>query len=617
MIYADFLNKRLLVLVQHSRERELTVFYRNKSSALDVRHQEYLTRRGFKVFHLKLDYDLLPIANPFIDIKNEKEAIVHRAFPNRPGVPDEPGLFYTRKFFVDHIGKMVEIKAILEKLDQLENASAIFLNYPNLLKRLKPNDPGYKKFIFYQCKEEPDYEFERYSRRFNHPELEREPARILRKCFDIARSIQVVSGKAFKERLRPFRGVSVLHISEPPELRKSETDFLQWVPGSHCHFDPRNSTVNVQGFSAPFYILDRRGLVAYTAFLFFQFIRIQCKYANSWLSFPTTVAMLKDWFFIRTWYNRLEPKFFFALFDVSSIYVFFYLARKSPAMVSMASTWSLPGFHEYGLVYNYGGDVFLGWGSAYAELLRASYDSSRFLVKIGYIGGSEFQTNPEEIKKFREDYPDDNRTRVVFFDNVFAQNHWMTENLIQKIFSAFADLLREKKIYLFLKMKKALHLKKYPVAVRRILDEYSADICISTLPKDHRFFSVADLVVGQSWSSLAFISGIQGIPAWLCDDTIVPENISEKCKLVKLVAPEELTKELYAFHRNEASRKPQKCDFVDPFADGAAQRRIAEYINSISNGDENLSRDERLVNANRLYCSIWGDDTVIPLWPMN
>lgn len=275
-------------------------------------------------------------------------------------------------------------------------------------------------------------------------------------------------------------------------------------------------------------------------------------------------------------------------------------------------------------------DVFFLWGSRYKTVLSPEHSTTKSLIETGYVFDYTFNYLKEKASELKDFLKQSNATYTIAIldENISKHLNYFTESILRLYRTVFEYAVTNYEVGIILKPKKEItveYLTTHSETAELLLELKSQKRVI--ILNNHKYPVEAgfasDLAIGVIPDSTAGLECVlAGIPMVICDCT----NRKESHPLYKAGRNKVIFDDIqYLIEAIDKNRKkpgsiPGFADWsfilneVDPFRDGKANQRIANYIKTIllksSNG---LSKNEVIETANRAYAEEFGWDKVISL----
>jgi hypothetical protein len=272
--------------------------------------------------------------------------------------------------------------------------------------------------------------------------------------------------------------------------------------------------------------------------------------------------------------------------------------------------------------------IFFSWNKRGVEKLIENYNRNNSYVVSGYCYDYVFKEHLKECDLLRRKLRNlDVQFIIGLFDNISGAHSHFSKDMLKTFYKSFLNwVLQDKSIGMILKPKKYRFIKKKLPEIANIIKQAESTGRCIVLPESQGSFpsrvsSVSDIAVGIGISSALIESVLAGTRGVLCDLTHHRSHFFYEAGHNKIIFDSiELLIESLKQYQQKIKCKDNIGDFslwndlLDPFRDGKANSRIANYIESLLNGFERGGKRGAIIsNSNKLYRKVWDDNKVIEI----
>jgi len=329
--------------------------------------------------------------------------------------------------------------------------------------------------------------------------------------------------------------------------------------------------------------------------------------SSRFLPLVDRLTLLKEWithFYLSQMIDFLNPTVFYSNYE-SNIALQLQDILESGDCISVASTYSagyFPVKYEFSHQIKWA-DVFCVWGKYLSELYRASDDASKQHLVSGYPG-DHFMRVFEELSN--NNYGAICSPLIAVYDSSYADDLFLSKNDTFTFVESIARYAISRNAQIIIKTKKGNDLYSGLCA------EFTGLIHLS---REHASFAAsmkADIVVGYLSSSPVLVSGAWGRQIILYDPY---EMIWERGRKILSNYTVRTQEELFRRIDNAILSYGRNISYpalneIDPFVDGDAAKRIANYLCDLI-ACVNNNKKQKIAYANEQYCLKNGSGYVI------
>jgi hypothetical protein len=329
------------------------------------------------------------------------------------------------------------------------------------------------------------------------------------------------------------------------------------------------------------------------------------------IDFNAYSELVKNWvdlFLLQSFYEKHSVKIVYSNFESDFTQLALAASSDNKKIVSFSAIWSLGNFPFKGVVtFQKFADRFFIWGDWHYDLLSSSNDKSSGYIVTGYIGDIYLTQMRKDMDILHAKHKNSFNKIIAFYDTSITPDLFFNEVTARNILNTIASAATENNSLVILKMKK----KKYNV-YNDIIQKYATHILI-----DHDSASLvpalsADVVIGIENSTPVVISAVHGKNVILFDGSrtiwqhwnVAVRGITVVRSLHDLKY--ELVKSLTGVEKDNV----YSTYAIDPFADGKAQYRMANYMKHVFS-ELSAGKSESLLRADTRYKKRWGDDKIL------
>jgi hypothetical protein len=313
------------------------------------------------------------------------------------------------------------------------------------------------------------------------------------------------------------------------------------------------------------------------------------------------IYFFRNVFFIERFIKNNNIKILFSVNETIINTILNSVASKSYYTIAVSGSWSLASFPLLCPGFNKMSDVNFCWGSHQVNTYVDSLDNSSTYVITGYLG--DFAIN-----EFRDKSINYNFDYIVFYDNVFYDDIFITKKQIYDTAYAILLFCLEKDIKLIIKTKYKKTYENNGILFD-LAEKFKNTIIFEYGRADLTPAFNSKVAIGISNSSLVNIASCWGVESILYDsfNLINPKVLSNNCSVVG--DKFQLSSVLRSKYDSQNMCFVDNGSGIDSFVDGNALNRIYEYIDSLQKF--NGSKKQNIRQANLVYGSSYGQDKVI------
>lgn len=272
--------------------------------------------------------------------------------------------------------------------------------------------------------------------------------------------------------------------------------------------------------------------------------------------------------------------------------------------------------------------IFFTWNKRGIENLLENDNKNNSYIISGYCYDYVFKEHLQECNLLRRKLNDMGVNFIIaLFDNSFGAHSHFSKKIIESFYKNFLNwMFQDKDVGLILKPKKHWFVKKNLPEIEDIIkDAQSTGRCIVLSNSQGLFPSnvsrVSDIAVGIGISTALLEAVLTGTRGILCDLTHHRSYHFYKMGYNKIIFDNiELLIESLKQYKTGINDKSDLGDFslwtdlLDPFRDGKAHTRIANYLKFLLKGfEQGGNRSSVIKNANNQYKDTWGDNKVVEI----
>jgi hypothetical protein len=591
LILIDYLNFYTFLYIVFNKYKSVQILY--KHQFLNNFYSSFLKILGVNFKYLEITYSSSNSKN-YDDIDIEKEYLSERNYKNN----DLLSNYLYKLYFFQRIHPVVELKVFFENL----NIDKVLINYGDYLSILGEKKGFYKKVHHYwlplfSSHEDKISEFQDvYKKKMKF--VIRNYFFSLIKIF----SFSFVSMPQFNAKLLVAAREEKSFIFDSfYGLNKSNTDYLS--------IDPITSLIYSKNCK------QKYSLYSINLFNFFKTIKgIYKIYSKFSIKNGMNIALClyileqaKTIFFLNKLIEEHGIKIIYTCYEGAPIInILNLLGYESNDVISMSASWSLGMNPQFVYQLYKGCDIFFPWGEWQKILYRKCKSPFKSMIMVGYIGDyaiESMQSSPDdEINILKEQ----GYQVITVFDNKPATDSFSTYQHLNNFYKGVLKILQEGSYACVIKTKKDLSYvdKELLDAIRSHGDKVLFNHEKVNLSPAFN----SDFVYAWHRNTLGCMASIWGIKTILYDEGrfIIDSEVSENCTIITHL--DQLVPSL-----NNASKDScwvDKNSFIDPFVDGNAQHRIAEYIQLLLSS-KSQSKSSMIRDTNNIYKDKYGDEMVI------
>ena len=351
-------------------------------------------------------------------------------------------------------------------------------------------------------------------------------------------------------------------------------------------------------------------------------------YRVSDIGFNYFFALLSDWkyiFFLKEVFCEYEVKAILSGYESNLSQLAVALSSDSDDMVSFDCVWSI-GEHPSKFVstsFKFADRSFI-WGMWHYELMLASDSRSSGYVISGYVGDcfvSKMKKKGESV--FLKSDKNYDKLITIFDVGGYTLDYLYTKENVEQFIKCILDVAVEFDALVVIKTKSQPapqaaddpfnNKHEIPSLYKNLINKYGKNRMVFLYESSSLISALqSDVVIGMSSSTLASVSSVHGIPSIMYDPSKVVWSkwnlgISAYNMAYTLEKVDSLLRSILHKDKTEDNFITE---YIDPFADGKSQMRMAKYIEDTLYSLTN-KKDKPLIYADKRYISKWGVDKIM------
>jgi len=270
--------------------------------------------------------------------------------------------------------------------------------------------------------------------------------------------------------------------------------------------------------------------------------------------------------------------------------------------------------------------IFFTWNKRTIKCLEMNENKNNVCVISGYCYDYIFKDHVEECNRTKKRFNDHGAKLIIaLYDNAFGIHTHFSKNMMDSFYKGFLEwVLTDEEVVLMIKPKKTWFLEKNLPDIKKLLDKTQATGRCIIYPHSQGHFPsniamAADFAVGVGISSALIEAVLSGTRGLFCDLTCNKSHYFfqvgyNKVDIHNIDYLIELLKKYKSGDENleYLGDFSSWLDFIDPFHDGMANKRIGSYLDVLLRGFKHgLNKDVIIKNSNSTYEKIWGTDRIV------
>ena len=420
------------------------------------------------------------------------------------------------------------------------------------------------------------------------------------------------------------RKIDILLFSHKEKLNWIGIDNISNYLSAHCKIVRQNGLVEYGVDSFQLMSTHWKNIIKY----YLHLIRgVRMFYRVSDIGFNYFFALLEDWkkiFFLKEVFCEYEVKAILSGYESNLSQLAVALSSDSDDMVSFDCVWSIG---EYPSKFvpttcKFADRSFI-WGMWHYELMLASDSRSSGYVISGYVGDcfvSKMKKKGESV--FLKSDKNYDKLITIFDVGGYNFDHLYTKEKVEQFIKCILDVAVEFDALVVIKLKNKLELQdedpfnnkhEIPSLYKNLINKYGKNRMVFLYESSSLISALrSDVVIGMSSSTLASVSSVHGIPSIMYDPSKVVWSkwnlgISAYNMAYTLEKVDSLLRSILHKDKTEDNFITE---YIDPFADGKSQMRMAKYIEDTLYSLTN-KKDKPLIYADKRYISKWGVDKIM------
>jgi len=549
-----------------------------------------------KISYLNINYSSSNFEH-YRDIANEKDYLTNQDFVGKKVLHN----YLYKRYFYERIHPIVELKVFFDDL----NIDTVLINYGDYFSSLIKKEGFYKKVKYYSLPLLTKYENRKNF--YSYPYKNKKNFLLRTYVYSVIKFFR------FSFSFRAPLTTKVLAVTQFKKsfiydslysLDRSQIEYIVIDPTTSILYSNGGKKIN-HLYSVNFLKIFKTIRGIYKTYREFSIKNGRSLSLNLYI-----LEKSKDIFFLRQVIRDLDVKVIYTCFEGSPIInILNLLGHSSDKVISICTMWSFGAMPQFVDELYKGSDIFFSWGERQSLNYLKCKSPFRSLIKVGYTGdyAINFMKNKHEddIQKLK-----DNGYKIIaVYDNVVALDFFATYTQLHNFYKGVLNLLKEGSFACVIKTKRIEVL--YEWLDRNLVDEilsYSDKVIINTETANLSPAFKSDFVYAFHLSSLASVASIWGNKTIFYDESsfIDKNEISDNGLIITNY--DELIPSLKALDKDSCLIDKDSC--IDPFVDGNAQNRIAEYIQLLLSSVEK-SKSIMIRESNIIYKRRYGNDKVL------
>jgi len=327
------------------------------------------------------------------------------------------------------------------------------------------------------------------------------------------------------------------------------------------------------------------------------------------VSFNIFSILLRYWvslFLIKFFYLNHNIRIVYSNYDSDFTQLALAVASDNSKIVSFAAIWSLgnfpdarvPTFHKFV-------DRFFIWGDWHSNILSSSKDQSLGYVISGYIGDIDFTIMQDSAALLRSKYKKNYLNIIALYDGSVFDDFFFNNEIANNLLTAIMKIAEINNSLVILKSK--FNSNRYS----KVLHQYSKNLIVDYNKGSLIPALAADVVIGVENSTPVILAALMNkrVINFNYANTVWDDwELNYASDITMVGSFESLQKQLIIKLSQED--KPYSNTKITPFLDGDSQKRMAGYMNDVSDkmykGKMNALQD-----ADSKYIYKYGLDKII------
>ena len=419
--------------------------------------------------------------------------------------------------------------------------------------------------------------------------------------------------------------IDILIFSHKEKLKWIGIDNISNYLSARCKIVRQNGLVEYGVDSFQLMSTHWKNIIKY----YLHIIRgIRMFYRVSDIGFNYFFVLLEDWkkiFFLKEVFCEYEVKAILSGYESNLSQLAVALSSDSDDMVSFDCVWSIGEYPSKFVPTSFKfADRSFIWGMWHYELMLASDSRSSGYVISGYVGDcfvSKMKNKGESV--FLKSDKNYDKLITIFDVGGYTLDYLYTKENVEQFIKCILDVAVEFDALVVIKTKKNMlevqdedpfnNKHEIPSLYKNLINKYGKDRMVFLYESSSLISALrSDVVIGMSSSTLASVSSVHGIPSIMYDPSkVVWSKWNLGISAYNLAYTlEKVDSLLRSILRKDKTEDNFITEYIDPFADGKSQMRMAKYIEDTLYSLTN-KKDKPLIYADKRYISKWGVDKIM------
>ena len=530
----------------------------------------------------------------YLKTTNKKQKIIKSNFDSSNKLKN----FIFGYYYYQNIHPIVELKYMLESIE----VDYIYINYRNYLRRLHVQDSFYKKIKYYFL---PSFVHKKHKNFFYLYRW-----RYFYKKRVVINSIGLLIKTIFKYsiHLSNIERTDLISYTSNNKNKNSRADFFLKKDGfKYVTINPINLQVRDNKQNRHLYSL-KFGRIYKSIFNILKNYKDVTKDENISMGlFIHILSLTKKIFFLKLLLNRTKAKVLYVSNAGCEIsFLLEIIGHNSKDVVSVSSTRSLGYFPELFAVSDKRSDVFFSWGDYHRDLCLSHNADKINIISVGYLLDYSIDVMTKNTRKVIRL---DKKYKIIsVYDNVAAADGFLTYSEYNNFFCGLVHFMRANSNYKCIIKSKRLTSRRFlDKNISSDINDFGDRVLYLDGYSDIGPAMISDVVYGISMNTLSNMASLWGKKVFIYDEnrTVNEKYLSKNVTVVNCI--DDL---MHKFNSTDFYDSSEECvSKIDPFCDGLAQERIAEYIEYLINFSS-VEKNKRIKIANQKYSDKYGNNMV-------
>jgi hypothetical protein len=327
------------------------------------------------------------------------------------------------------------------------------------------------------------------------------------------------------------------------------------------------------------------------------------------IGFDVYIILVRYWvslFLLRSFYQKHSVRVVYSNYDSDFTQLALAVASDDNKIVSFAAVWSIGNFplEEVITLHKFADRLFI-WGEWHYSLFTASKDKSSGYVITGYIGDIDLLKIQKNATLLRSKYKKNYNNIIALYDTSIFHDLFYNAEIANKLLKAVMKVAEQSNSLVILKTK--FKSDFYSKTIRH----YSNNLIVNCEKNSLEPALAADVVVGVENSTPSSLAA-------LCNKRVVNFNPADSVwkhwklnigkDITMVESCEKLSVEL--LKKLKMIDEPYTNMSISAFLDGKSQKRMAQYMNDVSD-KMHLEKIDALAYADINYIDKYGLDKII------